>query len=267
MRLNVKHETHYRFTEPAKHSIQYLRLTPRQDPCQRVLSWSISAPGRLTPWIDGFENECHVAMLDEEHDELQVVVEGVVETIDTVGVLPGKDGLPPLIFARETPYTKAGAGVHELADGFRDRIEVDGPVATLHALTNEIENRVSYQSGITDVGSNAEQALSAGAGVCQDHAHVFIAASRVLGFPARYVSGYLLAGQGNDSHIASHAWAESHVDGLGWVSFDPTNRQSATDAYIRLAVGFDYASASPVRGLRIGGGAEEMSVKVTVEQQ
>lgn len=267
MRLTVKHETHYRFTETAKHSIQYLRLTPRQDPCQRVLSWSISVPGRLTPWLDGFENEVHVATQDEAHDELMVVVDGIVETIDTVGVLPAKDGLPPLIFSRETRCTKVGPGVRALAEPFRGGIVADGPVPTLHALMNEIEYRVGYEPGITDVGTDAEHALAAKAGVCQDHAHVFIACSRYLGLPARYVSGYLLAGEGNDSHLASHAWAESFIDGLGWVSFDPTNRQSATDAYVRLAVGFDYDGASPVRGLRIGGGAEEMSVKVSVERQ
>ncbi len=88
----------------------------------------------------------------------------------------------------------------------------------------------------------------------------------MLGLPARYVSGYILAGQDNDSHVASHAWAEVFIDGLGWVSFDPTNRQSATEEYVRLAIGFDYPSAAPIRGSRYGGGMEEMTVRVQLEQ-
>ena len=102
--------------------------------------------------------------------------------------------------------------------------------------------------------------------MCQDHAHIFIACARVLGLPARYVSGYILAGQGNDSHVASHAWAEVYVERLGWVSFDPTNRQSATEEYVRLAIGFDYPSAAPIRGSRYGGGIEEMTVRVEIGQ-
>lgn len=66
--------------------------------------------------------------------------------------------------------------------------------------------------------------------------------------------------------IASHAWAEAYVEDLGWISFDPSNSQCATGAYVRLAVAFDYAGASPIRGVRKGGGIEEMSVMVNVLQ-
>ena len=90
-----------------------------------------------------------------------------------------------------------------------------------------------------------------------------IAACRVIGLPCRYVSGYLAAGQGD---VATHAWAEAFVSDLGWVSFDVANRQSATDAYVRLAVGPDYSAVAPVIGVRTGGGGEEISVAVTVQQ-
>ncbi|MGZ9035108.1 MAG: transglutaminase-like domain-containing protein, partial [Rhodospirillales bacterium] len=86
---------------------------------------------------------------------------------------------------------------------------------------------------------------------------------RVLGIPARYVSGYLYTDEGA---LASHAWAEAYVDDLGWVSFDCANSQCATGAYVRLAVAFDYAGACPIRGVRKGGGIEEMSVLVKVMQ-
>ncbi len=265
MRLTIVHETHYQFTEAANHSIQYLRLTPRQDTCQRMLSWSVTTPGSLTPWIDGFGNNAHVSTIDEPHDEVKVVVEGVVETIDTVGVLPTRDGLPPMLFLRETPLTEAGEGVADICAAAKSAIDND-TVTGLHALMNEIADRVTYQQGTTTSETEAEEAIRHGVGVCQDHAHIFIAAARHLRIPTRYVSGYILAGRGNDSHVASHAWAESYVDGLGWVSFDPSNRQSATEEYVRLAIGFDYPSSAPVRGSRIGGGVEELTVRVQLDQ-
>jgi len=265
MRLTIAHETCYRFAEPAKHSIQYLRLTPGQSVCQRVLSWSVSTQGTITPWIDGFGNSAHVSTIDEEHDEVKVVVEGIVETVDTSGVMSARDGLPPELFLRDTPFTTIGVATAELVADIKEEIQRD-TLPGLHRLMEHIADKVTYTAGATTIETSAEQAVAAGSGVCQDHAHIFLTCARWLGIPSRYVSGYILAGQGNDSHVASHAWAESYVPGLGWVSFDPTNRQSATEEYVRLAIGFDYMSAAPVRGSRLGGGVEEMTVKVQVEQ-
>lgn len=265
MRLTIAHETHYKFEEAAKHSIQYLRLTPGSSACQRVLSWSVLTQGTLTPWIDGFGNNAHVSTIDGEHDEVKVVVEGVVETIDTSGVLVPKDGLPAALFLRDTPFTEIGDATQALAEEVKGEVSSD-ILAGLHSLTQKIADRVSYMPDATTVETSAEEAVVAGKGVCQDHAHIFLTCARWCGVPSRYVSGYILAGQGNDSHVASHAWAESHIPGLGWVSFDPTNRQSATEEYVRLAIGFDYMGAAPVRGSRLGGGVEEMSVRVQVEQ-
>src|SRR5262249_60583923 len=92
-------------------------------------------------------------------------------------------------------------------------------------------------------------------GVCQDLTHIFIAAARAIGFPARYVSGYLHRADGVVHQEAGHAWAEAHVSGLGWVAFDPANGICATDAHIRVAAGLDYLGAAPVRGTRFDCGA------------
>lgn len=267
MRLSIEHETHFRFAEAATHSIQYLRLTPRADPCQNVRRWRVSVPGNLSPWADGFDNPAHVAVQDGDHEEVVVTVKGQVETIDTNGILPLDDGLPPNIFLRTTEQTDADTRVQKFARKFRKSLNQEGALAFGHDLMDGVADAVVYEPGLTTVETPATAALKAGVGVCQDQAQVFIAAARHLGVPARYVSGYILAGLGNDSHLASHAWAEILVEGLGWVSFDPANRQCATDAYVRLAVGLDYATACPVRGLRRGGGLEEMDVKVQVQGQ
>ena len=107
--------------------------------------------------------------------------------------------------------------------------------------------------------------MAIGNGVCQDHAHIFIAAARLAGIPARYVSGYLMI---NDqvSQDASHAWAEVHVDDLGWVGFDVSNGVSPDERYVRIAIGRDARDASPISGFRLGIADESMSVSLQVQQ-
>jgi transglutaminase-like putative cysteine protease len=269
MRLSIEHETHYRFGRPAHHSIQYLRLTPRADSCQYLLSWTLTTPGKVKRWSDGFGNLAHVSVQNGVHDEVPVVVRGDVETVDTFGVLPSDDGLPPLMFRRPTQFTRVDGAIEELARPLIERKNDEGAIAALHALMWSLHNTVAYRQGYTDVETSAAEALAHGSGVCQDHAHLFIACARVLGVPARYISGYLFCEEDNNGHgasLASHAWAEAFVDDLGWVSFDTTNSRCATDAYVRLAVAFDYAGAAPIRGFRRGGGIEEMSVRVQVTQ-
>ena len=267
MRLSIEHETHYAFEAPAQHSVQYLRLTPRPDPCQRIIDWQVSTPGNLAPWVDGFDNVGHISVLEGAHQEIGVTVRGVVETWSSNGVVPDDDGISPHIFLRETSFTAVTPEIRDFAATFAAPLEAEGPLAGMHALMAGISDTVAYESGVTSVDTDAAHALAARKGVCQDHAHLFIACAHALGVPARYVSGYLLAGQNNDSHLASHAWAEAHVGGLGWVSFDPTNRQSATDAYVRLAIANDYLGASPIRGVREGGGTESLNVRVHVAEQ
>jgi len=103
-------------------------------------------------------------------------------------------------------------------------------------------------------------------GVCQDLTHIFIAAARRLGIPARYIGGHFFRADGVTAQEAGHAWVEAFVEDLGWVGFDPTNGISATDAHVRVAAGLDYLGASPVRGTRYGGSGETLKVAVNVEQ-
>ena len=130
-----------------------------------------------------------------------------------------------------------------------------------------IAEAVAYKPGETHVHTTGAEALEQGSGVCQDHAHIFCAAARALDIPARYVSGYMTQGVGHDAHTASHAWGEAFVDSLGWVGFDPTNRACPDESYVRTAIGLDYSEAGPMRGVRAGGGDEELSVRVSFPNQ
>ena len=193
MRLTIEHKTHYRFERPAHHSIQYLRLTPRADSSQSVIAWTVTTPGKIKRWIDGFGNVAHVSVQNGVHDEVPVTVRGEVETIDTCGMLPADDGLPPLMFLRPTHYTEVTPAIAAFAEPFRERAEDEGTIAALHAMMLSVHTTLGYQPGFTDVETTASEALEQGSGVCQDHAHLFIACCRVISAPARYVSGYLYA--------------------------------------------------------------------------
>lgn len=260
MRLSVRHETTYRYTTPAHYSIQQLRLTPRIEPQQRVLNWRIEAPGRLQRFTDAYGNITHTMVLTAPHDAIRVVVTGSVD----IGALEGgadqaERELSPLVFAVATPLTSADDPVREFAGRHLRRKDC---AAGFLALAESICAAVAYETGITEVTSTAAHALEMGRGVCQDHAHLFIACCRAADVPARYVSGYV--DPGHSDQAASHAWAEVWIEGEGWVSVDITHRELAREGHCRLAIGRDYLSAAPVRGVRTGGGEESLRVQVSV---
>ena len=194
--------------------------------------------------------------------QLEILAEGIVNSKDTAGVVGFTQEAAPLsLFLRPTPLTQPDKAIARLAQSCRstDRIE------TLHALMQTIRDAIDYRPDVTDVNTSASVALKSGAGVCQDHAHVMIAACRQLGIPARYVTGYLSIEDDGPS-VAHHAWAEAFVEEIGWIGFDPANRVCPTASYVRLATGLDARYAAPLRGIRNGHGVENLSVEVVVTQ-
>ena len=264
MQLHIRHETVYSYKKPVKHSVQNLRLTPRRDPWQRALNWQIIAPGRRHMQVDAYGNVVHLLTLDQPHHEIRIVVQGVVETQDEQRApFPDEGPLSPLAYLAETSLTRADGPLQQFAtrslNTRGDRLDA------LLELSHAICEAVTYERGATQVYDSAGQAFARGRGVCQDHAHIFVACSRSRGIPARYVSGYLYAGE--DSDLASHAWADAWLGpNLGWTSIDVTNRARTDGRHCRLAVGRDYLDACPVRGVRRGGADEEMSVAVNVSE-
>lgn len=263
MQLHIRHETLYRYGEPVKRSVQNLRLTPRREPVQRALSWSIAAPGRQHAQIDAYGNVVHLLTLDEPHREIRIVVNGVVETADAEGVALVDEGkLSPLAYVAETTLTRADESLAKFA---AQRLVFNGDrLQGLLKFADAVCEAIEYEKGATDVHESAVKAFARGKGVCQDHAHVFIACCRAAGIPARYVSGYLYTGK--DGEVASHAWVDAWLgpDRGGWISIDVTHRALVGGKHCRLAVGRDYLDACPVRGVRRGGGVEEMRVAVSV---
>ena len=264
MHLKISHRTEYRYDVPVQYALQRLRLVPRGGRTQTVLNWSLKVEGASEEvrFVDQFENDTRLVSISGDATMIGVDAWGEVETLDTSGVFGEHRGFAPLwLFRRETALTAPGEGIRALAASIGQGSDLD----RLHRLMDTIETKVAYVVGATHAGTAAEEALRQGSGVCQDHAHIFVAAARILGFPARYVSGYLMMNDTIDQ-AASHAWAEAYVEALGWVAFDASNGISPDERYVRMAVGRDYRDAMPVSGIRLGWAEEQLAVAITVEQ-
>jgi len=267
MRLKILHTTTYHFDHPVSYGLQQLRLVPKSRTGQTVLSWKMQIEGGRveTEFTDHHQNNVSLISFDPSASAIIVQCRGEVETTDTAGVTGRHGGFAPLWFFRSaTDLTRAGPKLRALIRGLKEEDPEELP--RLHALSARIRAAVPYEIGVTQSTTTAEEALDQGGGVCQDHAHIFVTAARQLGFPARYVSGYLMM----DDRVhqdASHAWAEVYVEPLGWVGFDVSNGISPDARYVRVATGLDYRDAAPVSGLRFGAGGEAMSIDIQVQQQ
>jgi transglutaminase-like putative cysteine protease len=267
MRLGVVHDTKYTYVAPARSAIQVLRVTPRNHRGQHVRRWRVDVNHdcTLNAFEDAFGNLAHVFTIDRPLATLQITVTGEVDTQDTNGVVTGAvERFPPALFLRETPLTATDPDIAAFA------LKAGGgggnTLNTLHALMGALFETLKFDTEATDVTTSAGQAFTQRRGVCQDFAHIFIAAARKFEIPARYVAGHLWRADGRTQQAAGHAWAEAYVEDLGWVGFDAANGIGTTEAYIRVAVGLDSVGAAPIRGTVFGGVSEALEVSVSVEE-
>jgi transglutaminase-like putative cysteine protease len=264
MLMKIRHVTSYRYDAPVHYALQRARVVPMSGPTQKVRSWSLDISGAREEvrFVDHFGNDARLLSAEGDPHHIQIVAEGEVETLDSTGIYGMQYGFAPLwLFLRETDLTRPGEGIEAICDALPAGAQLD----QLHSLIHAIRERVAYRPGTTLVTTTAEDALVQAEGVCQDHAHIFIACARHLNMPARYISGYLLM-DGVDEQVATHAWAEVHLDSIGWIGFDVSNGISPDERYVRLAVGLDYRDAMPVSGIRTGQGTEELAVHISVQQ-
>lgn len=268
MRMKITHVTTYDFDEPVHYALQQLRLVPRNGHGQGVIDWSSSINGgrKQLNFEDQFGNHTELVTINPGTTRVEILTEGVVEVEDQNGIVGAHTGYAPLwLFREPTELTAPGPQLRQLATQVRGEFRELGGVEPLHALSSAIADAVTYETGRTESGTTAEAALTAGHGVCQDHSQIMVAAARLLGYPARYVSGYLLM-DGQVEQDASHAWAEVWTKGLGWVGFDVSNGICPDARYVRVATGRDYRDAAPIHGLRQGAGGEALHVSLQVQQ-
>ncbi|HEX4321793.1 MAG TPA: transglutaminase family protein [Acidobacteriaceae bacterium] len=278
---SIRHLTRFRYKEPVSESIMEIRMHPRSDLSQHVLSFSLSVSPRcrVFSYRDHYGNDVQHFDIPGDHDQLVIVAESLVRhqmeaeppsflSPDAWGALDAMIGegdygemLLPSTFAQFTP------ALLELAKKL-DVVRRDDPLMVVHELNKRLYEYFDYVPRSTKVDSPIDVAIASHKGVCQDFAHTMIALLRHIGIPARYVSGYLYRGRGDHDRSlpdASHAWVEVLMPHLNWVGLDPTNDLVAHNRHIRTAVGRDYADVPPTHGIYRGKTASELYVAVHVE--
>jgi transglutaminase-like putative cysteine protease len=244
MKFSIRHEFKYNYDSPVRLSTQYLRLTPRDTARQKVTGWNLETPAPALRTTDGYGNVLHVLTLDKAVSEISIEAAGAVETSPALDEPSDFTGAPlsPLLFLRATGLTRVDEALGAFAAKYRRAIPEHSGLRELAAAIHDKHN-----------GDSAADAV-----------HAFIACCRHVGVPARYVSGYVYAKKAQNSGVAMHAWAEAWVVER-WRSFDIAHDCAVGEAHIKLAVGADYLDACPVRGVRIGGGAENLIAHAHVE--
>lgn len=270
--LTVVHVTEYRYPEPAWDSFNEVRLSPTEDQGQSLLSFELelSPEATVRSHLDYYGNRVHQFHIAEAHRRLAIEARSSVVT-----------------YPRPEPIRVAADSLAELRPRFFEflaptrRVPLDQDWATamraaaltpdgdlvdyLSGLTRHLHAFFTYRHNVTEIDTPIADFVRARAGVCQDYTHAMLALCRMVGIPARYVSGYLETGAGLTlGSDASHAWIEAYLPGSGWVGFDPTNGTVVGQAYVKVGHGRDYDDVPPVKGLRRSGGAESLRVAVRV---
>ena len=287
MIYQVTHRTTFTYTQPVAISHHVLRLTPRSHPQQHCLRSSLRidpAPSVRSDGKDFFGNPLTHLTIQAPHSELVVESQHLINVLKPspihVDQSPAWDQVAQHLqgtidasileaqpFMYDSPYIMIDDDTYEFA------LACFPPGRPLLAgvmdLTHLIFREFTYEGGVTEVSTPIKDVLASRKGVCQDFAHLEIAALRSLGLPARYISGYLLTRppEGQEKLVgadASHAWLSTWCPDLGWVEFDPTNNLIPGDEHITLAWGRDYGDVSPINGFMVGGGHHTLHVSVDV---
>ena len=281
MRYRVRHVTRFIYEQPAYESHNEVRLQPRETARQRTLGFrlEITPPAALINYRDAFGNIVHAASIHAPHAELMVCADSLVERI-APRELPHDDRFEHFLrrddlrsqeeydFLSPSRYIPFSEQLKKFFWLVRPRM--NEPVADYsRRVVAWVCDQFAYEPGTTDVHSDVNKVLRAGAGVCQDFAHLTIGVLRLAGVPARYVSGYLAPRRQSGRPLgeqASHAWLEAMLP-EGWFGFDPTHGARVTDHHLRLAVGRDYADVPPIRGVyRSAGKRQAMRVSLDIRE-
>ena len=288
-RYRVSHRTSYRYGLPVTDAYSVACLLPRERAFQHVVSSEVTTTPEADEYderIDVFGNRIVQVGVHHRHESFDIVADSVVETsvpeIDDVdlsweGVAerarnlrgPGALAIGPY---RAPTASSTPSKRHDLLDAFTRQVFVPGRpiVETVRALTSEIFERWTFDSTATDWATPLDTVLENERGVCQDFAHLAVAALRRMGLPASYVSGYIetepppgeVKSIGAD---ASHAWCSTWIPDVGWLDFDPTNDHVPPSRHVTVGWGRDYTDVAPVRGVVLGPSAQQfMSVAVDV---
>ena len=264
MRLTVDHRTRYRFSAPQTRLVQLLRLTPPSTHDQAVAAWRIDVDcdAKTRAHRDGFGNLTTMLYVEGPVTSLEIAVTGEVLTSHSGGVVHGTvEPLPPPLFLRPTPLTAPDAALTQWVRGTGG----SGLLDRLHRLNAALGERFAVTRTRPEPGLTAAEAFTRDRLTPRDLSHLFVSGARLLGAPARYVSGYSL--ESDDHRPSPLGWAEAYMDRSGWIGFEPCIGLSPEDRHIRVAVALDAAGAAAVSGSRLGEGTEALDVDVVVHRE
>ncbi|MGI9524032.1 MAG: transglutaminase family protein [Hyphomicrobiaceae bacterium] len=286
MNYEISHTTTYQYAHSVHQSYHLVHLTPRVVAHQVIAEHHITVepvPGGQWGGVDYFGNPYSILNVEIEHNRLVVSSASKVQ-VHAKALLALDETTPWRALARRdvpnieqhkdvwqfTAMSRHGPLVQALAEYAQPSFSNNCPVLVGVAdLTRRIYEDFSFDPTATDVSTPVETVLKQRRGVCQDFAHLQIAALRSLGLPAKYVSGYILTHppEGQQRLVgadASHAWISTWAPECGWVDFDPTNNVIPSDEHITVAYGRDYDDVSPISGVLLGGGHHSVQVAVDV---
>ncbi|MEI7913542.1 MAG: transglutaminase family protein [Mycobacteriaceae bacterium] len=271
-RMRVVHATGYAYKAPVTASYNEARLTPRSDSRQNVIINRVqTAPAtRSYRYVDYWGTAVTAFDLHAPHIELEVTSSSVVETDkpDAPGTAAAWSDLQgEAVIDRfhevlaPTRYTPTSKRLERVA---RHLAKGNDPRHAVLATVAWVRDELQYVPGSTGVHSSGLDALREGRGVCQDFAHLSLILLRIMGIPARYVSGYLHpksdAAIGEAVRGESHAWIQAWTG--GWWDYDPTNDTEINEQYISVGTGRSYADVTPLKGIYLGQGSSDLDVVV-----
>jgi transglutaminase-like putative cysteine protease len=273
----IKHLTKYTYSDYVIDGASQIMLYPIKDNFQNVASQRITISGNPTieTYLDYYNNLVGTFMSVEPHNSLSIVSDVEVTTYskifpdDSVAVSDQWEELENLkkniYYIDFYECTKFG-GTKDILDLIKTKdIKTTSPYKIVQELCEYVYKNFKYESGITNVKSSLDDVWKLKAGVCQDFTSVLLQIVRMVGIPARYVSGYICPNEDiTRGEGATHAWVEAYIPFYGWLGFDPTNNALADENHVRLAVGRDYNDCSPVKGVFKGNVEDDLFVKVTV---
>ena len=283
MRLDIRYRMHFRYSRPVRESQNEVRVRPRDDDTQRVLSSRLTTEPATQVFsaFDYWGTAVDHVGVRTPHESLELVAETSVETSARPALVPDGpvQGLSaPGFRAAHFEFLEPSAHVRwQIGDGVAERaaaaVAGAGSVAeVLAAVVAEVRGALRYESDTTDIGVSLGELLTGGVGVCQDFAHLAIGMLRSVAVPARYVSGYLFAADetaaGEETadvvSVQTHAWIEAAVPGVGWWALDPTNGGDVGERHVVIGWGRDYSDVPPLRGAYMGGASAEVEAEVVI---
>lgn len=284
MRLDIQYRLNFRYSEAVTESQNEVRVRPRDDESQRVLSYRLTSqpPVAVLETVDYWGTTVEQLGIRTPHAGLELLAEAVVET----GPRPAPTGEPAIEALAETDFRASHfellvASPHVQWDesvARRAASVTDGAASVqemVSAVVAEVRRALSYEPGTTDIGVSLAELLEGGAGVCQDFTHLALGMLRSGGVPARYVSGYLFAADETSASsetadvvsVQTHAWIEVAVPGSGWWALDPTNGGLVGERHVVIGCGRDYGDVPPVRGAFMGSGSADVDAEVVIGRQ